>query len=479
MQVKTIIHGVGAAWDQLCNEPGCQRCSGSDRPLEGHGNLAMSLVVNEIDDWGEEVASGQHILIDCGAGCWNGIRRAGLALPDLLLLSHKHPDHLNPMELDTLVRVRRGRDPLRVVTSDVTWAAIPDYLKGQLEFSPISTEFPFTTRFGLEPVTIRAFDTSDHCEGGLGYVVEMGKLRFGALFDVRAWRDEDRPLLENLDLAVIDGDTLEPALNDATHTSIAEGLEFFGTFRRHPRLMLFAHYGHPEFHRLSPGNLVSQLAGLAPELPARIATRGMRIDSRHLPPRKPIASVDCNGTACLALDENDEAMLRTTHAAVAIVARAHPNKMLVHETRTPTRRMWNGPGGKLRPIDRGQPERAALRLIERRFEAHIGDHYPLRLGRRDLVALTPPHALETLRSIGRERVTVFGLTVPPRSHLRWLDRDDEHRDMHGRSFGLSELLEIYGKSPHQFDERLQCVLRAAGNDAQFRAKIEAFLAMED
>jgi ribonuclease BN (tRNA processing enzyme) len=96
--------------------------------LNGRLNITLSLQLGAA-----------HLLIDIGAGCQLGIRRAQLELPSAVLLTHSHSDHLNQMKLDTLLRdsqLTRRPKPL-LVASERTWQDISNFHQSRLEFFKI------------------------------------------------------------------------------------------------------------------------------------------------------------------------------------------------------------------------------------------------------------------------------------------------------------------------------------------------------
>src|SRR5262245_45449423 len=126
---KLVVHGTGNAWPEICRDLACPLCHGSDRPLAGRGNTALSLVYDNL-----------HLVVDAGAGCHAGIRRANLASPNIILITHSHPDHLNEMELNTLIRdVQIGgfAKPILVAT-ERTWQDISSFHQKRLEFASIA-----------------------------------------------------------------------------------------------------------------------------------------------------------------------------------------------------------------------------------------------------------------------------------------------------------------------------------------------------
>jgi hypothetical protein len=327
MSFTVRFHGTGNAWPEVCDDPTCPLCAGADRPLDGRGNTSFSIV----DSQGPSPSF--HILIDIGQGACQGMRRSGLSLPDVILLSHGHPDHLNTMELDTVVAMARqkGSPHIPVVCTERTWDRVPGHIQKQLRHWPIKPNDDMPIRAGTSDVIVHAFDASSHFKGAVAYSVKMqDDLRVGAFCDLKDWASVLGPDLECLDLAVIDANTLCPKSAQTGHLSIAENIAFLSTLTKLPRLVLFTHYAHDDATLYSQGSLTSLLQGIAPGLPIRMAYKGMTISSDLLPPRSPVAILDDSTNLVVGVREKSEVHATgALHASVLILVKIRAGEIVV------------------------------------------------------------------------------------------------------------------------------------------------------
>jgi len=258
---KLVIHATGNAWPEICRNSRCPLCYGADRPLNGRGNTSLSVQLGAA-----------HLLIDTGAGCHLGIQRAQLEPPNALLLTHSHPDHLNQMELDTVLRDVQltQRTKLILVASERTWQDISKFHQNQVEFVRVEAGQEITLPGTLSRIRIAAVDAGDHWRGALNFIVSTDSFRFGALFDRKTWNSVGA-VAENLDLAVIEANSIHPMSAKTGHTSLPETLSFLRHLSRAPRLSLLIHMGHDDVEQLSMGSLEALTRGLAPDLAVRWA----------------------------------------------------------------------------------------------------------------------------------------------------------------------------------------------------------------
>ena len=125
----------------------------------------------------------------------------------------------------------------------------------------------------LSRIRIEALDAGDHWRGGLNFIISTGSFRFGALFDRKTWNSVG-VAAENLDLAVIEANSIRPMSAKTGHTSLAETLNFLRLLSQAPRLSLLIHMGHDDIEQLSMGSLEALTRGLAPDLAVRWACPG-------------------------------------------------------------------------------------------------------------------------------------------------------------------------------------------------------------
>ena len=467
LDITTTIWGIGSAWPELNYEGRLPRWSRADRPLDGLGQTAVSLV-----------ADGFHVLIDLGAGALRGMLRAGLPVPDLVVLTHFHPDHLNKMEIDSLARWAKesGQGPITIVTSAVTWQAIPKYQRNQFRHLLIEAGQHASAPAGDVTAEVEALDASAHCSGGLVYVVGLPGFRFGALFDQKAWDEIDRSTLEGLDLALVEGNTLEP--RPTGHVSIAQDLALLNSLRSPPCLTLVHHYNGEE--RLSLGDLTALLAGLAPHLAVRMAHKGMAIRSSELPPRNPVAVLDDETNLIVGVGEkrdvHDKGLL---HASVLLLVRDHDGRAVVYERSK--EQSYPGCldvfGGHAQPSDGGVPRCTALREGREEIRLVGTDGLRVLLDERWLVQIGRDLELESFAERNRERTTLFGIRLPAGVNVRAFDETDDGTELEldTRLVPLPDLERLYVDSPETLADGMRRILEEMSTDLELRAQIHSFI----
>jgi glyoxylase-like metal-dependent hydrolase (beta-lactamase superfamily II) len=366
-----IVSGPGSAW-YWQNLQGLLPFAVVDQPPVERGHTSLSLV-----GVGEDGQVRWHLKIDTGEGGFETAHRAGLPPPDLILVTHGHPDHLNRMQLDHFARAARPRRIL-LVTSPETWDMIQPYPRSLFEFMPITPGQTIRTTLAGDLIEVRAADASGHFPGALVFCVRAGDLVVGVLFDLRGFSALDRSPWEGLDVAVLDGNSLWPMSQRTTHASIAEGLAFLASLSQPPRLSLFAHYGADDAVRYTPGELSALLAGMAPHLPVRLAYRGMTLSRRTLPPRNPVAVLDPETNLVVGAAEKDEAHAGgLPHASFLIAVRDAEGRLALPERHA----LQSYPGcldlfgGHMQPSDAGDPRRTAEREATEAIRAHPSKAY--------------------------------------------------------------------------------------------------------
>lgn len=411
-----IVHGTGNAWPEICGPASdCPLCSGADRPYPSRGNTSVSLVLGSLTN------PEFHILIDAGAGCHAALRRAGLRAPDVLLFTHSHPDHLNHMELDTVLRLLKGggRDRLTVVATPTTFSAISEFHRRRLDH--VSIEPGGVTRLTLPHsfVKIEAIDAADHWPGAVNFIVSENTFRFGALFDQKTWKPEVIPLLENLCLAVIEANQLWPMAARTGHVSLAESLHLLRSLRRPPRMSLLTHMGHDDEVQFSMGTLASQLHALTPGLAVSWAYPGMTIDTASLPPRNPVAVLDRETNLVVGVEEKAAVhALGLLHASVLLLVRTASGRIAVY--RRHAKQSYPGCldvfGGHYQPEDVPDPMNTAFRELTEELRIFL-DGQQIRALRSWLRSLSGAFELESTSDANRERSTLFGVSLPPNVSL--------------------------------------------------------------
>ncbi len=469
-----IVHAFSNAWPEL-RDLAAPRFSGADRPSDGRGNTSMSLLF--------ELADGTvfHLLIDFGAGAFAGILRAGLPLPHMILVTHGHPDHISPMELDTLARaLRDGGLTIPLVTSARTWDHLPGFQKSKFRHIPIEADKP-PVRIGAGDghIDIEARDASSHFEGGLIYRLTSGKLRCGLCFDLKNWDAIDPGWLDDLDLAVTEANSQYPLSTSTGHVSVAEDLRFFRQLQRPPRLLLFGHMGMDDPIPLNDGNLVATLAALAPDLNVRWAYKGMMVSSDHLPARNPVGVLDPTTRLVVNVQEKHDVHRKgLLHGSTLLLVRAEYGQVVVYQrdARMDYGGLWDGFGGHLKPTDLSPRAGCSREATEEVILSTVAG-FRVAIQPDWLQALTADFAVESHDESNRELSTVFGLTVPEGLLVKAVDEthDGEAVELRMRMVPFAELVSEYSADPGAFADGLARVLRLYQDDPQFRLMVDQWL----
>jgi len=469
-RILLIIYGTGNAWPEICRDLNCSLCHGADRPLNGRGNTSMSLLLGAA-----------HLLIDTGAGCHFGIRRANLDPPGAILLTHSHPDHLNQMELNTILRdiqlTARPR-PLLIAT-ERTWKDISSFHQHQLEFLKIEAGQDLALPRVHQDIRITAIDASDHWRGGLNFVVSLGGFRFGALFDRKTW-DAVGVSGENLDLAVLEANSIHPMSAKTGHTSLAEALDFLRRLSRAPRLALLTHMGHDDPEQLSMGSLEALTRGLAPDLAVRWAYPGMTISASHLPPRNPVAILDESTNMVVGVGGKSEVHAQgRLHASVLLLVRSEDGRLMLYRRHAEQSfpNCLDLFGGHYEPRDAPHPRNTALREASEEIR-FISGGMRVQLDPQWLVRLSESFELESMDSHNRERSTLFGIRLPPgvltEAAGDITDSGDAVPAM-AEAHDFAEVLALSESEPQSLADGLARVAAAARGNAGLRQRIESFL----
>jgi len=473
-RITAIIHGTGNAWPEICRNIECPLCHGADRPLNGRGNTSLSLLVGAT-----------HLLVDTGAGCHFGIQRANLRPPAAVLYSHSHLDHMNLMELDSVLRdVKLTAQPRPLlVASERTWQDIAEFHRHQLEFVKIEAGQEIALPGVHSDIHIEAIDASDHWRGGLNFVVSAGSVRFGALFDRRTW-DAVGAVAENLDLAVLEGNSIHPMAAKTGHTSLAEVVNFLRRLSRPPRLSLLIHMGHDDREQLSMGDLEALTRALAPDLALRWAYPGMTVSASHLPPRNPVAVLDELTNMVVGVDEKAEVHARgLLHGSVLLLVREADGRLVLYRRHAEQSypNCLDVFGGHYEPADAPNPRNTALRETAEEIRFVCGG---LRVQPEPhwLVSLSEPFALESMDSRNRERSTLFGLRLPPSVSAQAAgDITDSGRAVPAEAemLDFTELLALADREPQVLADGLARIVAAARQNPQLRQRIESFLEVDN
>ena len=473
--VTIIVHGVGAAWPCGCRRSFCPSCSGTDLPAAGWGNTSFSLFA------GNPGRAAQHVVIDVGSGCGRGIQAAQLPAPKTIFLTHGHLDHLNLMELSTLLTMAtmdQSREPIRIVATRHTWNQIPAFLQAQFTFVEAVPGRRDSLVIEGEAIQFQVIDASDHFVGAVMYIIELMGVQSGFLFDKRTWSTIETDILEGLDFAFLEANTLRPMSSRTSHVSLAEDLQMLRSLRTPPRTTFFFHYGHDEEERLSLGDRILQLAAVAPDLCVRWAHAGMSVSSQYLPPRNSVAVMDADTQLVIGAGEKTDVHAEgVLHAAVSVLCTTGDGLVLTYRRhpRQDQGNRWDINGGHMHPWS--NPRQTAMR--EAREEVRLTTPTGWRLQIEDawFQTLGQPFDLPCHSPRNRELGSLMGLTIP---HDVLIDIVDELNDgtevkLEQRFVTLADLLALRKESPDSTADGLGRLLDRIQTDRDLLERIQTFL----
>jgi L-ascorbate metabolism protein UlaG (beta-lactamase superfamily) len=272
LPVFATVLGDANAFNGLSNDPLAPLLAGLDHP---RGNSALYIRYGSFS-----------VLVDLGEGVIDQLIQGALALPDVVILTHSHIDHLGTASVDRLARwAKVAGKRLIFICSRATWEALSAYHQRHFEFLEIAPRQCIPLGDG----EVRAIDAGAHWPGALNYVITLGGRKIGVLFDRKSWLDlDDRSVIEGLDLAYFDFNQLFPMSAKTGHLSVAENIDFIRNMTNPPRLAVGLHYGTDDSRVLTRGSLAAVLIALARGIDLCLAWPGMTVDLDILPPRDPV-----------------------------------------------------------------------------------------------------------------------------------------------------------------------------------------------
>jgi hypothetical protein len=331
----------------------------------------------------------------------------------------------------------------------------------------------------LSRIRIEALDAGDHWRGGLNFIISTGSFRFGALFDRKTWNSVG-VAAENLDLAVIEANSIRPMSAKTGHTSLAETLNFLRLLSQAPRLSLLIHMGHDDIEQLSMGSLEALTRGLAPDLAVRWAYPGMTVSTSHLPPRNPVAILDELTNMVVGVGAKAEVHARgSLHGSVLLLVSNDDGRIVLYRRHAEQTypNCLDVFGGHYEPADAPEPRKTAWREMgeEIRF---VSGGLRVQPEPQWLVPLSAPFAMESMDARNRERSTLFGIRLPQGVTAEAEgDITDSGRAVPAtaETLGFAELLALAESAPQTLADGLARVVVAAQQDAHLRQRIESFL----
>jgi hypothetical protein len=464
MEFTTWFWGAGNAWPALFPH------------LDGpKGNTSISLIGKD------GTTAAFHLVIDTGAGCSKGIREAALAPPEIILLTHLDPDHLNRMEIDTLIRMAHVQmlPKIRVVATATTWQQIDSYNRGRLEWVPATPGTILNLDVNGSRIEVLPLCAEDHRQGGVVYVVSAAGFRLGALFDKRNWGNVENEV-ENLDLAVMEANSIQRLSDKTGHVGLLDNIDFIRRLGKPPRMTVFTHYGTDDPEVLSVGSLCVRLPALATGFASCWAYSGMMIDSKALPPRNPVAVIEPDRNRFVGVEEKSTVhSAGMLHASVLTLVRHEDGRLAVYERH-------NGqsyPGcldllasGHMEPCDFPDPLSAAAREAEEELIL-LKDGLRIVVDSKWITPLAASFSLVSTDPHNNERSSVFGLRLPGGVQVTGSDLTDagDPVALIVRALTLEELLEQYNRDPSKIADGLRRVLSELEVNTQFRTRVQSFL----
>ncbi len=234
MEIRFL--GTGSAWRLPEHSCECVICK------------KMAQLGEERTRTSVEISASLRILIDPGPDILEHMKRYGLRVPDLVLITHEHGDHY--LGMDDLLAYRRSHtredwSPIPVYASEITWRTVETrfgYLLGSL-FEKRIIEPGATIQIG--DTSIMSFKTfhGKTAEGSVGYVIIEKRPN---LEDIKVVYTSDFievpvdvPELQNPDALIIQSHWFnEPVENRPSHMSLQRALGFIKKWKPTKRIFL-------------------------------------------------------------------------------------------------------------------------------------------------------------------------------------------------------------------------------------------------
>lgn len=254
MKAEIIILGSGTSMGVPTLGCDCQVCSSADpRNTRSRPSIAVQ--------W-----DAHTVVIDTGQDFRQQVLREGIRQIDAVLYTHSHADHI--LGLDDLRPLTFHRpNGLPLYADDTTTAVLHRIF--EYTFSP-NAKYPTRARVDLR----RLNDQESIDIGGLSFQrvpvlhgdITIAGFRFGPaayLTDMNAIPDSSLPLLENLDVLIIDALRWH---RHASHNNVEQALKWIE--RVQPRRAFFTHIAHELEHAKTEAELPNGV---------RLAFDGLRI----------------------------------------------------------------------------------------------------------------------------------------------------------------------------------------------------------
>ena len=212
-----------------------------------------------------ETFDGKTILIDCGPDFSNQLRQFRFQIPDAILITHAHLDHIGGLDELSLYKPKKERLPIPVYATEACWNCIKTDRGFGYLLSPkvdlVTDELLFKDKddpsFAIGSVTITPFKVEHHntvAPGAVGFVFEEtieGQTK-RVLYTGDFWaitNPADSLFAKQFEVVIIECDRWDKLAGPAVgggHMSFQEAVRLFlsGAFSDpSPKQVVFVHFG--------------------------------------------------------------------------------------------------------------------------------------------------------------------------------------------------------------------------------------------
>lgn len=254
MKAEILILGSGTSMGVPTLGCNCEVCTSAD-PRDNRTRPSIAV------QWGDHT-----VIIDTGQDFRQQVLREHIRHIDAVLYTHPHADHILGMDDLRPLTFERG-SPVPLYADDATAAVLHRVF--EYTFSP-NAKYPTRARVQLHPLNgVESIEI-----GGMRFQrvpvlhgdLPVAAYRFGSaayLTDMNAVPDSSLPLLENLDVLIIDALRWK---HHASHNNVEQALGWID--RIQPRRAFFTHIAHELGHAATEAGLPAHI---------RMAFDGQRI----------------------------------------------------------------------------------------------------------------------------------------------------------------------------------------------------------
>lgn len=176
-------------------------------------------------------AGGVRLLVDTGPDLREQLLDARIGWVTAVLYTHDHADHTHGIDDLRQLYHAQGSE-LDLYMNEATRAGLrtrfPYVFAGREGYAPTAKAHLLRDEMQFGPITVRPFRQHHGPIGSMGFRFECGGRKIAYSTDVNAIPDASWPLLEGLDLWVVDALRRTP---HPTHSHLAQTLEWIGRVR--------------------------------------------------------------------------------------------------------------------------------------------------------------------------------------------------------------------------------------------------------